>query len=210
MSVLALAILPSFVLAAALVELTPGPNMAYLAQLALFQGRLAGLAAVAGVALGLGIIGTLAALGLGAVIDSTPMAYQALRWLGAAYLIWLAWDAWSQAGSDGASDEPSLSGLAALFRRGLITNLLNPKAAVFFVAMLPQFVRPELGQTIAQLTMLTAAYVVVATTIHAAIVLMADKVRSALARTGATRRIRRALALSLVAVAIWFLITTAR
>lgn len=184
--------------------------MAYLAHVALTQGRLAGLAAVSGVALGLSIIGILAALGVGALIDGSPLAYEALRWLGAAYLVWLAWDAWKQAGDDAARDERSLSGLAGLFRRGLITNLLNPKAAVFYVAMLPQFVRPELGEATAQLVMLTTAYVFVATAIHVGIVLMADQVRAALARTGTMRRIRQALALSLVAVAIWFLISTAR
>ncbi|MGL4441447.1 MAG: LysE family translocator [Bosea sp. (in: a-proteobacteria)] len=207
---LALAILPSFVLAATLVELTPGPNMAYLAHVALTQGRNSGLAAVAGVALGLSIIGILAALGVGALIDGSPLAYQALRWLGAAYLVWLAWDAWKQSGVDETIDEHSLSGLAALFRRGLITNLLNPKAAVFYVAMLPQFVRPELGEATAQLAMLTATYVFVATVIHLGIVLMADQVRAALARTGTMRLIRQGLALSLVAVAIWFLVSTAR
>jgi threonine/homoserine/homoserine lactone efflux protein len=207
---LAFTILPSFIVAATLVELTPGPNMAYLAHVALTQSRLAGLSAVAGVALSLSMIGILAALGVGAMIDSTPLAYEALRWLGAGYLIWLAWDAWKQAGDDAAIDERSLSRLSALFRRGLITNLLNPKAAVFYVAMLPQFVRPELGQATAQLALLTAAYVAVATAIHAGIVLMADQVRATLSSTGALQRIRQGLALSLVAVAIWFLLSTAK
>jgi threonine/homoserine/homoserine lactone efflux protein len=207
---LALAILPGFILAATLVELTPGPNMAYLANVALTHGRIAGLATVAGVALGLSIIGVLAALGVGALIDSSTIVYEVMRWLGAAYMIWLAWVAWKQADDDAALDRRSFPGLAALFRRGLVTNVLNPKAAVFYVAMLPQFVRPELGQTTAQLSLLTAAYVAVATVIHAAIVLMADKVRTALAKTGTMRHIRQGLALSLVAVAIWFLVSTAR
>lgn len=207
---LALAILPSFILAATLVELTPGPNMAYLAHVALTKGRWAGLSAVAGVALGLGIIGMLAALGVGALIESIPLAYQIMRWLGAAYLLWLAWEAWQDSSGEAESDDPGSAGLAALFWRGLLTNLLNPKAAVFYVAMLPQFVRSDLGQTGLQLTLLTAAYVGVATAIHVIIVLMADQVRAALAMTGAMLRIRQGLALSLVAVAVWFLFSTAR
>ena len=207
---LALAILPSFMLAAIVVELTPGPNMAYLAHVALTQGRTAGLAVVAGVALGLSLVGILAALGVGALIDRSPAAYQAMRWLGAAYLVWLAWDAWKQASDNDAPDDRDFTGVAGLFQRGLITNLLNPKAAVFYVAMLPQFLRPEFGQATAQLTLLTGGYVIVATVIHTAIVLMADNVRAVLAKTGAMQRIRQGLALSLVAVAIWFLISTAR
>ncbi len=207
---LALTILPSFILAAAVIEITPGPNMAYLAHVALNQGRMAGFAAVAGVALGLSIIGVLAAFGVGALIDGSPVAYQMMRWLGAAYLLWLAWEAWTQSSEDHADMPGKAAGLMPLFWRGLITNLLNPKAAVFYVAMLPQFVHVELGRTTMQLAILTAANVAVATTIHLGIVLMADRVRSALAKTQAMTRIRQGLALSLVAVAIWFLVSTAR
>ncbi len=205
---LAFAILPAFLIAATLVELTPGPNMAYLAHVALDRGRLAGLAAVAGVALGLSVIGALAALGVGAMIEATPWLYQTLRWAGAAYLFWLAWEAWAQA--DERSEFADARDGWMLFRRGLMANLLNPKAAVFYVAMLPQFLKPELGGVGAQLAILTSSYVVVATIIHAAVVLLADGARRALLDEARMRRVRRVLALSLAAVAIWFLIGTAR
>lgn len=206
----AAAILPPFIMASILVELTPGPNMAYLAQVALDRGRLAGLAVVAGVALGLTTIGALAALGLGALIDSNEWVYQALRWAGAAYLLWLAWDAWQAASQEEAGMTPSSARIGTLFGRGLIANLLNPKAAVFYVAMLPQFLRPELGSLGWQLGVLTAAYVIVATFIHGLVVLLADAARRSLIDEARMLVVRRFLALSLVAVAVWFLAGTAR
>ncbi|MGL4279461.1 MAG: LysE family translocator, partial [Albidovulum sp.] len=160
--------LPAFVLTATLIELTPGPNMAWLALVAATEGRRPGYAAVAGVALGLALIGVAAAFGLAGMIAATPALNQVLRWGGVLYLLWLAWDGWRDAG-DGAGNGDGSVTLARAFRRGLITNLLNPKAAVFYVAVLPGFTdpgAPVLGETLT----LTAAYVAVATLIHAGIV----------------------------------------
>ena len=141
--------LAAFALTALLIELTPGPNMAWLALLAATEGRRLGFAAVAGVALGLSLIGLLAALGLSALLQSQPLAYQALRWAGVAYLLWIAWDTWRGASGDehGAGQGASA---AAQFRRGLITNLLNPKAAVFYIALLPTFITPGRGSPLVQ------------------------------------------------------------
>ena len=88
----------AFAATSVLIELTPGPNMAYLAVIAATEGRRPGYAAVAGVALGLAVMGLLAALGLAVVVQNQPWAYQALRWGGVAYLLWLAWDGWRGAG----------------------------------------------------------------------------------------------------------------
>jgi threonine/homoserine/homoserine lactone efflux protein len=106
-----------------------------------------GLAAVAGVALGLSVYGILAALGVAAIIENPSFLYDTLRWGGVAYLLWLAWDAWSSA--DEIAPEESAGEdheRASAFRRGLIANLLNPKAAVFYVAMLPEFLNVGAGR----------------------------------------------------------------
>jgi len=135
--VIAPATLLAFALTCAVIEITPGPNMAWLAALSLSRGWRIGLAAVAGVALGLSVYGILAALGVAAIIENSSFLYETLRWGGVAYLLWLAWDAWSSA--DEIAPEESAGEdheRASAFRRGLITNLLNPKAAVFYVAML--------------------------------------------------------------------------
>lgn len=196
------ATLAAFALTSLLIEMTPGPNMAYLALIAATEGRKPGYAAVAGVALGLAVVGLAAALGLTAVINASPVAYQALRWAGASYLLWLAWDGW-RGSTDAADLADAGSSLGMFFWRGLITNLLNPKAAVFYVAVLPGFLVQ--GAIIADVITLSAIYVGVATIVHAAIVTAAGTARDWLANTARERIVRRGLALALVGVAIWML-----
>jgi threonine/homoserine/homoserine lactone efflux protein len=197
-----------FLLTALVVELTPGPNMGTLASLTLQRGRRAGLAAVAGVALGLAIVGAAAAFGLAALIAEQPLLYQALRWAGVAYLLYLAWDAWRDAGDVArVDDEPE--GERALFLKGLIVNLLNPKAAMFYVAILPTFVDPARGSLVAQNLTLAAIYVGVATAVHAAVVLLAAQLRGRLVAGGAERPVRRALAIVMGLIALWFAYDTA-
>ena len=192
----------AFALTSFLVELTPGPNMAYLALVAATEGRRPGYAAVAGVALGLAIVGLLAALGLATLIAASPPAYQALRWAGVAYLMWLAWEGWRGAERAEAATAAG-SPLSVWFRRGLITNLLNPKAAVFYVAVLPTFLSPTAGLTDAVLLSMT--YVAVATFVHAMIVTLSGFAQVLLDDPTRARRIRRALALALAGVALWLL-----
>jgi threonine/homoserine/homoserine lactone efflux protein len=191
-----------FIIAATLAEITPGPNMGYLAALAIAQGRRAGLAAVAGVTLGLTLLGIAAAFGAGLVTQTYPALGEALRWAGVAYLLWLAWEAWR-----GEEDIPD-GEFAPSFRRGLIVNLLNPKAGLFYVAVLPAFLgRTEPG--IAALLILTAIYVLIATLVHAGVVIGAAGLRERLADEASVTRIRRAAALLLALVALWLAWETA-
>lgn len=201
----------AFALICAIIEITPGPNMAWLAALSLSRGWRIGLTAVAGVALGLSAYGIAAALGVAAIIGNSTYLYEALRWGGVAYLLWLAWDAWSTA-DDVAPDRAVVDDheRASAFRRGLITNLLNPKAAVFYVAMLPDFVNVGAGRIVAQTLTLSAIYVVIATLIHAGIVMSAAQLRTIIVDPAKIRRIRRGLALALAAIAIWFAFSTMR
>jgi threonine/homoserine/homoserine lactone efflux protein len=209
--VIAPATLLAFALTCAIIEITPGPNMAWLAALSLSRGWRTGLAAVAGVALGLSAYGIAAALGVAAIIENFRFLYEALRWGGVAYLLWLAWDAWSTADEITPEDSPGDSHeRTSAFRRGLITNLLNPKAAVFYVAMLPDFVDVGAGHIPVQTLTLSAIYVAIATLIHAGIVLSANRLRSVITEPAQLRLIRRFLALVLVAIAIWFAFSTMR
>lgn len=196
----------SFTLASIIIELTPGPNMTYLALVSAAEGRRTGFAAVAGVALGLAVIGLAAALGLAELISASPAAYELLRWGGILFLLYLAWEGWRD-GGDGAliAEKDALR----YFYRGLVTNLLNPKAAIFYVAVLPTFVdpaRPLLPQTLT----LTLVYVAVATLIHALVVVLAGAATPFLTdprREGLARRLLSAL---LAVVALWFAWSTAR
>ena len=200
----------AFALTCAIVEITPGPNMAWLAALSLSRGWRVGLAAVAGVALGLSAYGIAAALGVAAAIENSAFLYETLRWGGVAYLLWLAWDAWSTAGDIARESDSTDHARRSAFRRGLITNLLNPKAAVFYIAVLPEFVTPQAGSIVAQTLTLSALYVAIATAIHALIVISASRLRSLVNDPARLRTVRRALAIALAAVGIWLAWSTAR
>ena len=201
-------LLLSFIVTATLIELTPGPNMAYLAILSVEHGRRAGFAAVVGIALGLFIAGAVAALGLAALIDALPAAYEVLRWAGTAYLLWLAWEGWK--GGEGSPADVRRSVQTRVhFRRGLITNLLNPKAYLFYIAMLPRFVAPELPP-MAQTFTLSVAYVAVATVIHASIAALAGSAQPFVSQSGYAKLIQRLLSLLLAGVAIWLAFVTRR
>ena len=200
----------AFVLTCFIIEITPGPNMAYLAALSLSQGTRAGLAAVAGIALGLAIYGVAASLGLSAIIDNSAFLYETLRWGGVAYLLWLAWEAW--AAEREISPETVDGGINpwTAFRRGLITNLLNPKAAVFYVAVLPDFIQIGKSAVTTQTLTLSAIYVSIATAIHLAIVLLASRLQRLIATPEQRRTVRRVLAVLLAAIAVWFAFSTSR
>jgi threonine/homoserine/homoserine lactone efflux protein len=202
----------AFALTCFVIEITPGPNMAYLAALSLSQGVRAGLAAVAGIALGLSVYGVAATLGLSAIIDNSTALYETLRWGGVAYLLWLAWDAWTaeREAAPGAIDRDAAIGPWTAFRRGLMTNLLNPKAAVFYIAVLPDFIQIGKGSVAAQTLMLAAIYVGIATAIHFSIVLLASRLQSVIAAPEQRRTVRRILALLLAAIAVWFALSTGR
>ena len=194
-----------FLAAAVLIELTPGPNMAWLALLGASRGRIAALAAVAGVSLGLSIAGAAAAFGVSALIGTTPWLFQALRWAGSLYLLYLAWDSWrdSAAPQETLFDEP----LRRYFGQGLLSNMLNPKAYLVFAAVLPQFVDPA-QPLLTQLITLSALYVAVATVIHAAIAFLAGSFNRFFADRARARMLGRVFALFLAAVAIWFFYAT--
>lgn len=189
-----------------LIELTPGPNMTYLALVSASEGRRAGLATVAGIALGLAVIGVIAALGLTEIVQSSPALYETLRWSGVAFLLYLAWDGWRSSAVVSAADRPDRG---RHFRRGLITNLLNPKAGVFYVTVLPTFMSAT-APPLPQALMLTAIYVAVATAVHAGIALVAGGIEPLLNTPATERRVRRGLSAMLALVALWFAWTTSR
>lgn len=188
-----------------LVEVTPGPNMAYLALLSAQYGRLAGYVATAGVALGLLAIGLLAAFGFGQFVQGAPALYQALRWAGVGYLLYLAWDGWRDVHKPVRTDIAQTYGAA--FRRGLITNLLNPKAFLFYVTVLPGFAGGE-AQFQSSVLLLTLLYVMVATLVHGAVATGAGALTGLLQRPKWRVAIGAGSAVLLVAVAIWVAVKT--
>jgi threonine/homoserine/homoserine lactone efflux protein len=152
-----------FVAASVLLVLTPGPNLLYLVSRTLCQGRMAGLVSLAGTTTGFVVHILAASLGLSAVFLAVPVAYDALRWAGAAYLVYLAWDS-VRAGSGGLFAPRTLPAAppAKLFRMGIVTSILNPKVALFYLALFPQFVDPARGSVLGQSLVLGATQIVIA------------------------------------------------
>jgi threonine/homoserine/homoserine lactone efflux protein len=196
------ATLAPFALASLIVELTPGPNMGYLALVAATEGRARGLAAVAGVALGLAILGSAASVGVAALFAAAPWADPLVRVAGIAWLLWLAWLAWR---GTTERDEGGASGASARahFLSGLIGNLLNAKTVLFFAVVVPSFLPPGTEPSTGDRLILAAIYVGVATAVHAGIVLAAGTVHRLVSTPARLTRALRVQALGLVAVALW-------
>lgn len=140
-----------FALASVLLALTPGPNLLYLISRTLCQGRRAGVVSLAGTSLGFVFHVLAAALGLSAIFLTVPLLYDLLRYAGAAYLLWLAWGA-VKPGGQGTFAARTLpeDPPGRLFRMGLLTSILNPKIALFYLALLPQFIDASRGSVFVQ------------------------------------------------------------
>jgi threonine/homoserine/homoserine lactone efflux protein len=172
--------------AALLMVLTPGPNMIYLLSRSICQGREAGVISLLGVIAGFLVHMFAAALGLTALFMAVPLAYEALKWAGAAYLLYLAW----QAVRPGARspfeprtlpDDPP----RRLFAMGFLTNLLNPKIAMFYLAIFPQFVSPDHGSVFVQSLVLGSTQIAISFSVNLAIALSAARLARWFARNPA-------------------------
>ncbi|QNN59119.1 LysE family translocator [Diaphorobacter ruginosibacter] len=157
--------------------LTPGPNMVYLISRSICQGRTAGLISLGGVALGFVFYMMCAALGITALVMAVPYAYDTLRIGGALYLIYLAWQAVKPGGRSPfevknlPQDSPK-----KLFLMGFLTNLLNPKIAVMYLSLLPQFINPAHGSVLSQSLVLGFTQIVISVSVNATIAMLAGSI----------------------------------
>lgn len=174
--------------------LTPGPNMIYLVSRTITQGRAAGLVSLLGVAVGFAVYLAAAVAGLTAVFHAVPAAYTVLKFAGAAYLLYLAWQAVRPGGrAVFAAQELPVDAPRRLFLMGLVTNLLNPKIAVLYVSVLPQFVDAERGSIALQSLTLGGIQIVIALLVNALIVLTAGALAAVLVRRPTWLRVQRYL-----------------
>jgi threonine/homoserine/homoserine lactone efflux protein len=157
--------------------------MLYLISRSICQGRLAGFISLGGVALGFAAYMVFTVLGITAVFLAVPYAYDALRLMGAAYLLYLAWQAVRPGGRlPFATRRLPPDSPKKLFMMGLATNLLNPKVAMLYLSLLPQFIDPALGNVFQQSLVLGLTQIVVAVAVHASIVAGAGTFSALLAR----------------------------
>ncbi|WP_158931813.1 LysE family translocator [Acidisphaera sp. S103] len=162
--------------------LTPGPNMMYLISRSISQGRMAGLVSLGGVALGFVFYMLSAAFGITALLLAVPYGYDALRFGGAVYLLYLAWQVLKPGGRSPFQVRTlPKDSRGRLFIMGLVTNLLNPKVAMLFLSLLPQFVDPARGSILAQSLVLGTAYIVISVSVNALIAMTAGSIAAFLA-----------------------------
>jgi len=159
--------------------LTPGPNMIYLISRSICQGRAAGLISLGGVALGFVFYMVCAALGVTAMVMAVPYAYDTLRIAGAIYLLWLAWQAIRPGGNSPFQvRELSKDTPKKLFMMGFLTNVLNPKIAVMYLSLLPQFISPEQGNVLTQSFVLGLTQITISVSVNAIIALFSGTIAS--------------------------------
>jgi threonine/homoserine/homoserine lactone efflux protein len=182
----------AFALVALGMALTPGPNMVYLISRSICQGRTAGLISLGGVALGFVFYMLCAAFGITALLIAVPFAYDALRFGGALYLLYLAWQAVKPGGRspfqvrDLPVDSPR-----RLFTMGFVTNLLNPKIAVLYLSLLPQFIDPQHGSVLAQSMIFGAVQITLSIAVNSTVAMTAGAIAVFLARKPAWLLIQR-------------------
>jgi threonine/homoserine/homoserine lactone efflux protein len=150
-----------FCVACVALAATPGPNMLFLVSRTLAQGRAAGFVSLAGTSTGFALHAIAAALGLSALLAAVPIAFEIVRWAGAIYLAWLAVATW-RAGEvpDTGVAAPRVAS-ATMYRQGLLTSVLNPKVAVFQLALFPQFIDPAHGSVLMQSLVLAVTQLVI-------------------------------------------------
>jgi threonine/homoserine/homoserine lactone efflux protein len=181
-----------FALAALALVLTPGPNMIYCISRTLVQGRTAGMVSLGGVVLGFVVHLMAATLGLTALLMAVPLAFDTIKLLGAAYLLWLAWQAVRPGGTAPfEARQLPVDPPATLFRMGFLTNLLNPKVAMFYLSFFPQFLHPERGGVLWQSLQLGVLQIGISGTVNALLILGAGSITAFLSRSAGWLRAQR-------------------
>jgi threonine/homoserine/homoserine lactone efflux protein len=200
------ATLAVFAVAAVTLLVIPGPAVLYIVSRSVGQGRAAGLASVCGIHVGSLLHVAAAALGLSALLVSSALAYDAVRYLGAAYLVWLGVQRLLARHEDAGPAGAARERLGRVFAHGVVVNVLNPKTALFFFAFLPLFVDAAAGSVPLQVAVLGATFV--------GLGLVTDSAYALLASTGAgllrrRRRVARASRLVSGGVLVGLGVTTA-
>lgn len=193
--------LAAFSLAVLAVVISPGPDTLLILRYALASGQRAGFAAVAGVQLGLVVHTTLAITGLSVLIASSPPLFKGVAVAGAAYLAWLGVQGFREEGGLGLAADAQTVGVAKACRDALLTNVLNPKVILLFLALFPNFVVVARGDVTAQLLVLSATLIVINVAWQAPLAWAAEGVRRWLARPAIARAVSRATGVILIGFA---------
>jgi len=189
-----LSMLALFATACLVLTATPGPDMLLIASRSISQGRASGFATLAGIQVGTYCHALAAALGLSQLFLAVPVAYDVVRYAGAAYLLYLAWRTFR---STGIALSPTKGlprhSIATVFRQGLLTNLLNPKMALFVLALFPQFVRPADGAIALQIMVLATVLNLIGLMVNGIVIVTASRLGRLFSGGGRFRRLPQLL-----------------
>ena len=152
-------VLSVFFLAALLLGIAPGPDNIFVLTQSAMSGRTAGLWVTLGLCTGLIVHTAAVAVGVAAIIATSALAFALLKYAGAAYLLYLAWQAWNSGKAKITDGGETILNHWALYRRGVIMNVMNPKVAIFFLAFLPQFIDPANGYIPLQISLLGMTFI---------------------------------------------------
>ena len=189
-----LSTLAVFAVACLALTASPGPDMLLIASRSVSQGKGSGFATLAGIQVGTFCHALAAALGLSELFLVVPVAYDVVRYAGAAYLLYLAWKTLRSEGTALATTGTGRHhAIGAMFRQGLLTNLLNPKMALFVLALFPQFVRPEAGSVAMQIMVLAAVLNLIGLVVNGIVIVMASRLGRLFAGRGHWRRLPQML-----------------
>jgi threonine/homoserine/homoserine lactone efflux protein len=178
-----------FIAATLALLVVPGPAVVYIVTRTVAQGRTAGLVSVLGIHVGSIFYVLVTSLGLSALLLASATAFQIVKWLGVAYLVWLGVQKlWLQKTDDGTVAEPPRMSNWRIFAQGVLVNVLNPKTLVFFVAFLPQFVDPARGSVAVQLLFFGVGFIVLGILSDGTYALLASALSGRLRKTATARR----------------------
>lgn len=194
-----------FLITALIIELTPGPNMAWLSLLGASRGSRIALISVIGISLGLTFAASISAFGVNFLFSEHPFIFQILRFLGFIYLVYLAWDSWNFFKKK--PKEKYNENRLRYFTQGFLTNILNPKAYIFYTTVIPQFIT-EKNSALTQLFTLSIIYIIIATIIHVIIALLAGKFNKFFSNGYRVNILGKSFSILLIFTAIWFLYST--
>lgn len=200
----------TFFATSVLLALAPGPDNIFVLTQSALRGRMAGILVTLGLCTGL-IVHTLAvSLGVAAIFQASALAFTALKLIGAAYLLYLAWQAFRASASGIALGQGSNAGPWQLYRRGIIMNVTNPKVSIFFLAFLPQFADPARGALTGQMVQLGGLFIVSTLLVFGAIALLAGLIGQRLSQSQKAERVMNRVAGTVFAALALKLATTQR
>jgi threonine/homoserine/homoserine lactone efflux protein len=206
------AVFVAFLAATVALILLPGPDTFYVAARSLHQGRFAGVIAALGISCGLVVHVTAAALGISSLIAYVPIALHVIRYIGAAYLLYLAWTTIAARNAVAPTTlRPPPLDRWRIWRQAALTNLLNPKVIMFFLAFLPQFAQPSVGPVWLQMASLGVVFIVLGFAYSIAVALIAGSIGHSLQRHAGFRRAQRWITgTTLGGLALWLAVADRR